>query len=80
MSALPAGMCTHVCSAPESQKRASHFPKLELQLVLSCHVGSRKWVIWKSSQCSYLLNPLCSLFFFLNQLIYLRAEETLKAV
>lgn len=36
-------------------------------------------VLCQGSQCSYLLSPLCSLFFF-NQLIYLRAEETLKAV
>ena len=41
-----------------SQKRALDLLELELQMIVSYHVcaGYRTLVLWKSSQCSYLLS------------------------
>jgi hypothetical protein len=48
--------CMNICV------KRSDWLKLELQTVVSCHLGARNWtlVLWKSSQCSQLLNHLFS--------------------
>jgi hypothetical protein len=44
----------YVSGAHEDQKRASDPLELELQTVVSHHVGSRNqtWVLWRNGQCS----------------------------
>ena len=39
---------------PKNQKNESEALELELQTVVSCHVGARNQtlVVWKSNQCS----------------------------
>ena len=51
--------CLHVCLYPacmpaahEGQKRVLDALELELQMLMSCCVGARTWVPWKSSWCS----------------------------
>jgi hypothetical protein len=50
-------MC--VPGVQRGQKRAWDPLELELQMALSCHVGSGNWtwVPWESSQCSAIISP-----------------------
>jgi hypothetical protein len=51
------GVCLHVCFCKDIG-----FPELELQTVVSCHVGTGTWtfVLWKRNSVSYPLNHLSS--------------------
>lgn len=53
--------CLHVCnyttsisSAQEGQRRVSDLLGMELQVIVSCHMGIKSWtqILKKSSQCS----------------------------
>lgn len=63
--------CSSVCCVctwyGEGQRKMVDLPGLELQQVVSCHVGAGTltWVLWKSSQWSKPLSHLlASLFYF----------------
>lgn len=63
MGVLLAYVCVLcACSACRGQKRASDALEPELQTDKSCFlgVGTRAWVLWKSSRCSYPPNHLSS--------------------
>ena len=61
--------CRHACAtyaqpgACEGQKRASNLLELEIQIVVSHHVGvgNRTQVIWRSSQYSLSSEPFLQL-------------------
>jgi hypothetical protein len=64
--------CLHVClstsylsSASGGQKRIPDSIELESQPVVSCNVGAGNWtqVLWKSSQCSWIIYPAPVLMF-----------------
>ena len=64
----------YMCSARKGQKMVSDALELELLTVASHHVGagSQTWFLWKSSQCSYPLQPcMC--------LLLKRTESVVKA-
>ena len=53
--------CRYVCMCPmhmfgglRGQKKAWDSLELELQMLVSCHVGAgnQTWILWKNSQCS----------------------------
>lgn len=56
------GICPHVCQCGV----ASSSPELELQTVVSCHVGTGhwSWVFWQSSQYlnCWAISPVCLSF------------------
>lgn len=47
------GICLHACSAWRGQKKASDSLELELQTIVSCHVGARnQTLILCKSNCA----------------------------
>lgn len=78
MCDLPTSMYVHhMCVlCQQRQVSRSHFPKLELQKVVNCHVGVRLILSPESfakatSALNYLpISPACKLFFSINLLLY----------
>ena len=63
LSDLSVGKSMLHTSAPGGQKQVSNSLELELQMVVSCHVGAGNLtqVLWKMNQCSELLSHFSSL-------------------
>lgn len=65
----------HVCLMPLESKEGTGYMELDLQIVVSLHMGAGNqcYVLWKSSQSSQLLSHLSSFHkaaFIVNTIIF----------